>query len=62
MKENVEFVGVVMKVNGKKKTFPKEKVSFSASESECDMCGSHGSVKLSVYGEKKVIDVEVHSW
>jgi len=62
VKEKVEFVGVVLKVNGKEVTFPKEKVSFSASESECDLCGSHGSVNLSVVDGKKVLDVEVHEW
>jgi hypothetical protein len=62
MKETVEFIGVVLKVNGKKKTFTKEKVSFSASESECDLCGSHGSVTLNVYDGKKTLDIEVHEW
>ena len=62
MKENVEFVGVVLKVNGKKKTFPKEKVYFSASESECEVCGSHGSIEMSVQDEKKSLDVELKNW
>ena len=61
-KDEVEFVGVILKVNGKEMTFPKEKVSFSATESECETCGSHGSVTLSAYEEKKVLDVEVSSW
>ena len=61
-KNAVEFVGVILRVNGKEVTFPKEKVSFSATESECETCGSHGSVTMTAYEEKKSLDIEVSSW
>ena len=61
-KVEVELESVVLKVNDELKTFPKEKVSFSANVSECELCGSHGEVTLTVYDEKKSYDVEVASW
>ena len=61
-KNKVELESVVLKVNGELKTFTKDQVSFSASEQECDTCGSHGEVTLTVYEEKKSYDVEVASW
>lgn len=60
-KNKVELEGVVLKVNGELKTFSKDQVSFSANSQECDCCGSHGEVTLTVYDDKKSYDVEVAS-
>lgn len=39
-------------------------VHYSSSESECELCGSHGSVELKVYKCKcgKSHNIELNSW
>jgi len=43
---------------------PTSSVHFSGSESECEMCGSHGNVILSVYECEcgKSHEIELESW
>ena len=41
-----------------------DKVHYSSSESECEMCGSHGSVELQILKCEcgKPHDIELNSW
>jgi len=54
MKENVEFVGVIVKVNGKKMTFKKEECCFQgwAYEND-DLMESDRGVNLLLTKDKK---------
>lgn len=38
--------------------------SFSSSEQECELCGSHGSISIYIYGCEcgKYHDIELSSW
>lgn len=61
-KDEIELVSVTVKINGKKKTFKKENLSFHGWESECDCCGSHGGANMTIFEEKKVHHVELESY
>ena len=47
----------------KKEIVCKDLHSLHASESECELCGSHGSIEFSVNCEcGKYHDIEIQSW
>ena len=48
----------------KKEVILKDNYSVSASESECELCGSHGSVKIWITKCEcgKTHDIEIESW
>ncbi len=48
---------------GKVVTLPAGSLSWSAADDECDMCGSHGHVTMTVTCEcGKYHDIELSSW
>lgn len=66
--KQIELVSVTVKINGKKKTFKKEALSFSGWGAECDMCGEHGGVNMEIFEENKkdglksISKIELHSF
>jgi hypothetical protein len=61
-KKNVEFVGVVVKVDGKEIVVNENYCSFHGWETECDCCGSHGGCKVTVIIDKKSYDIGLESF
>lgn len=53
MKSHFELINITVKINGKKRTFKKENLSFCGWETQCDSCGSHDGVILEIFDKKK---------
>ena len=63
-KDESKFVGIVYFCDNLKKELVLNDIySLSSSEQECEICGSHGYVKLSVYKCEccKSHDIEIRS-
>lgn len=64
-KDETKLLGIIYFCdNLKKEIMIKENYSLSASEQECELCGSHGSITLWIYKCEcgKSHDIEIESW
>jgi hypothetical protein len=65
VKDESKVVGIVYFCDVlKKELVTKDVNSLTSSESECELCGSHGSITFSVYNCEcgKNHDIEIKSW
>jgi hypothetical protein len=64
VKDESKVIGIVYFCdNLKKEVMTKDLNSLTASESECELCGSHGSMNFFVNCEcGKYHDIEIKSW
>jgi hypothetical protein len=61
-KDEIELVGVVLKINGKRKVVKKENLHFHGWEQECEVCGSHSGVDMTVYDGNKSYSIDLDGY
>lgn len=65
MARRVELESITFKCGDTSVTVPKSEAHFLASESECEMCGSHGEITIDVYdcpNCKKNHEIAIKEW
>jgi hypothetical protein len=63
-KDESKVIGILYYCDNLKKEVVTDVGNLSSSESECETCGSHGYIRLSVYDCEcgKSHDIEISSW